>query len=198
MAQAETQTDTRTGILTEAERLFRIYGYTKTTVADIAKTCRMSPANVYRFFASKAAINEAICELWLVELETHVAGIARADVSARERLRRLLLEGHRFSQSRFLGESKVHEMVTVAMDEHWAVIQAHLQRITQWIARVIADGIRLGEFRDVDPEHAARLVHSATVSLFHPQLLDERTKKCAELRPEPEELVDFVLEALRP
>jgi hypothetical protein len=41
-------------------------------------------------------------------------------------------------------------------------------------------------------------VHSATVSLFHPQLLDERTKKCVELRPEPEELVDFVLEALRP
>ncbi len=133
MAQAETQTDTRTRtrILTEAERLFRIYGYTKTTVADIAKTCRMSPANVYRFFASKAAINEAICELWLVELETHVAGIARADVSARERLRRLLLEGHRFSQSRFLGESKVHEMVTVAMDEHWAVISAHVQRVME-------------------------------------------------------------------
>ncbi len=198
MAQAETHTDTRTRILTEAERLFRIYGYTKTTVADIAKTCRMSPANVYRFFASKAAINEAICELWLVELETHVAGIARADVSARERLRRLLLEGHRFSQSRFLGESKVHEMVTVAMDEHWAVIQSHIERVTQWIARVIADGVARGEFRDVDPDRAARLVHSATVSLFHPQLLDERTKKCAELRSEPEELVDFVLEALRP
>ena len=48
--------------LSEAERLFRVYGYSKTTVADIADAARMSPANVYRFFASKSDINNAICE----------------------------------------------------------------------------------------------------------------------------------------
>ena len=43
-----------------AERLFREIGYQKTTVADIAKVLRMSPANVYRFFNSKKAIHQAV------------------------------------------------------------------------------------------------------------------------------------------
>jgi len=47
------ETDTRERILVVAERLFRQIGYQKTTVADIAKELRMSPANVYRCFDSK-------------------------------------------------------------------------------------------------------------------------------------------------
>src|ERR1043165_3151259 len=53
-----TETDTRERILVVAERLFRQIGYQKTTVADIAKELRMSPANVYRLFDSKKAIHE--------------------------------------------------------------------------------------------------------------------------------------------
>lgn len=51
---------TRLRIADAAEALFRQIGYQKTSVADIAKECGMSPANVYRFFPSKSAINEAI------------------------------------------------------------------------------------------------------------------------------------------
>ncbi len=54
------ETDTRERILVVAERLFRQIGYQKTTVADIAKELRMSPANVYRFFDSKKAIHEGV------------------------------------------------------------------------------------------------------------------------------------------
>ena len=54
------ETDTRERILVVAERLFREIGYQKTTVADIAKELRMSPANVYRFFDSKKAIHEGV------------------------------------------------------------------------------------------------------------------------------------------
>ena len=50
-----TDTGVREQILVTAERLFREIGYQKTTVADIAKALRMSPANVYRFFDSKDA-----------------------------------------------------------------------------------------------------------------------------------------------
>ena len=39
-----TETDVRERILVTAERLFREIGYQKTTVADIAKALRMSPA----------------------------------------------------------------------------------------------------------------------------------------------------------
>ena len=51
---------TRARIEAAAERLFRSMGYQKTAVADIARELGMSPANVYRFYPSKSAINEAI------------------------------------------------------------------------------------------------------------------------------------------
>ena len=53
--------ETRARILEVAEEHFRRIGYHKTSVADIASELGMSPANVYRFFPSRAAINESIC-----------------------------------------------------------------------------------------------------------------------------------------
>ncbi len=67
--------DTRERILVVAERLFRQIGYQKTTVADIAKELRMSPANVYRFFDSKKSIHEGVCRTLMGEVEDAAAAI---------------------------------------------------------------------------------------------------------------------------
>src|SRR5262245_6748986 len=94
--------ETRRRILDEAERLFRVYGYSKTTVADIAEACRMSPANVYRFFASKSDVNNAICERIIAEDEEAMVGIAQLRLPASERLRRLIIELNRRSMEAFI------------------------------------------------------------------------------------------------
>jgi AcrR family transcriptional regulator len=67
--------DTRERILVVAERLFRQIGYQKTTVADIAKELRMSPANVYRFFDSKKAIHEGVARGLMGEVEAAAQAI---------------------------------------------------------------------------------------------------------------------------
>ena len=69
------ETDTRERILVVAERLFRQIGYQKTTVADIAKELRMSPANVYRFFDSKKAIHEGVARALMGEVEVEAQRI---------------------------------------------------------------------------------------------------------------------------
>ena len=79
---------TRCRILATAEEAFRLVGYQKTTVADIAKTLRMSPANVYRFFESKKAIHEAVIKRLMDDTEQRVAQAAAAPdrtAAARER-----------------------------------------------------------------------------------------------------------------
>ena len=72
------ESDTRERILEVAERLFREIGYQKTTVADIAKLLRMSPANVYRFFDSKKAIHEGVARSLMGEVELEAQRIANA------------------------------------------------------------------------------------------------------------------------
>ena len=69
MLSEHTEADTQERILVVAERLFREIGYQKTTVADIAKLLRMSPANVYRFFPSKDAIRQGVAFRLMSEVE---------------------------------------------------------------------------------------------------------------------------------
>src|SRR5215212_7972489 len=145
------ETDTRERILVVAERLFRDIGYQKTTVADIAKELRMSPANVYRFFDSKKAINEAVAERITSSVRAGMIAIAQSDKPATERLRELLMRMNACMCELGATEAKMHDMVEAAMNESWGVIRAHIERIDEIITNVVEDGVASGEFT-ADPK----------------------------------------------
>src|SRR5215468_7624754 len=109
--------DTRARIMDTAEALFRRLGYAKTAVADIAAELGMSPANVYRFFPSKIAIVEAICQRCLSEAEDRMWVVARSRDTASERLEKLVLEILAFHKENLFEEQKVHDIVLVAMEQ---------------------------------------------------------------------------------
>src|SRR5215218_593101 len=105
------QDDTRARIMETAEALFRRLGFAKTAVADIAAELRMSPANVYRFFPSKNAIVEAICQRCLSEVENKAWAVARSKAPAAQRLERLILEILSYHKENLVTEQRVHDMV---------------------------------------------------------------------------------------
>jgi len=188
------ETDVRERILTTAERLFREIGYQKTTVADIARDLRMSPANVYRFFDSKKSINAGVAKRLMREVEQASSKIASDNKGAAERLRQLLATVHRMNSDRYVADSKMHDMVAAAMEENWDVCRLHMECITGTIATVIADGVASGEFPVTDVNAAALCTCTAMVRFFHPQLIAE----CAD-KPGPtlDQMIDFVLAGLR-
>jgi AcrR family transcriptional regulator len=189
------EADTRERILVAAERLFREIGYQKTTVADIAKLLRMSPANVYRFFDSKKAIHEGVARHLMGGVEEAAQRIAAGPGPAAQRLRELLSSIHRMNSERYVGDSKLHEMVAIAMEESWDVCVAHMEQITGTIAGVIAEGAARGEFHAPDVKLAAMCTGSAMMRFFHPQMIAQ----CAE-KPGPtlDQMIDFILAALAP
>jgi len=191
----ESSIDTRCRILATAERFFREIGYQKTTVADIAKTLRMSPANVYRFFDSKKAINEAVVARIIGEVEARIAAIAdRPGLSAETRLREIIVFLHRDAVGRFTGHPRMHEMIEAAMSESWNVCRHHVDRITAVLERVIADGAGRGEFAVEDPALTARCVHTAIVRFCHPVLVVQ----CPEdFVPALDAMIAFLMGALR-
>lgn len=185
--------DTRERILEVAERLFREIGYQKTTVADIAKVLRMSPANVYRFFDSKKAIHEGVARGLMCGVESAAQAIATKRDSAASRLRELMTTIHRMNCERYVGDAKLHEMVAIAMEENWDVCVAHIQQITETFAGVIAEGAASGEFEAPDVPLAAMCACTAMMRFFHPQLIAQFVNK-----PEPslDQMIDFVLAGL--
>src|SRR5437588_10815744 len=189
------ETDTRERILVVAERLFRQIGYQKTTVADIAKELRMSPANVYRFFDSKKAIHEGVARVLMGEVEEMTQTILAKPGPASVRLRELITTVHRMNSERYLGDSKLHEMVEIAMEESWEVCVAHMERITQTIAAVIAEGAASGEFEAPDVPLAAMCATTAMMRFFHPQMIAQCATKPG---PSLDQMIDFVLAGLAP
>ena len=189
----QVEPDTRERILVVAERLFRQIGYQKTTVADIAKELRMSPANVYRFFDSKKAIHEGVCRALMGEVEAEAQRIAAIPGPASVRLRELVKTIHRMNSERYVGDSKLHEMVEIAMQESWEVCLAHMELITKIIGSVIAQGAQSGEFEVTDLPLAAMCTCTAMIRFFHPQMIAQSVNKPG---PSIDEMIDFVLAGL--
>ena len=52
--------DVRCQIVEAAKKRFSHFGYAKTTMAEVATDCAMSPGNLYRFFPGKLDIAEFI------------------------------------------------------------------------------------------------------------------------------------------
>jgi AcrR family transcriptional regulator len=191
-----TETDTRERILVVAERLFRELGYLKTTVGDIAKALHMSPANVYRFFESKKAIHEGVCRVLMGEVEVAAQAILAKPGPATPRLRELLTTIHRMNSERFVGDSKLHEMVEIAMEESWEVCVAHMRTIVEAIGGVIAQGAASGEFDVTDVPLAAMCTCQAMLGYFHPQMIAQAMNKPGKPHAEIDQMIDFMLAGL--
>src|SRR3954470_5384456 len=143
--------EARARIVESAEALFRDIGYQKTTVADIAKALKMSPANIYRFFESKKAINEAVAERLMREVEAAVAAIAAEDGPAAPRLVAMIETMHRLNAALYTDDVRMHEMVERALSESWEVVHGHLERKGAIFEAVVRQGIEGGEFAPADP-----------------------------------------------
>ncbi|WP_112804323.1 TetR family transcriptional regulator [Rhizobium sp. SYY.PMSO] len=184
-----------TRILDAAERLFRHYGYSKTTVADIARDLGMSTANIYRFFGSKTDIHQALCGRMLEQSYQMAWTLRHQPISASERLRAYTMAQYKMTLETMLDEQKVHEMVVIAIERDWHVIEKHIDRIQDLIAEIIAEGIAAGEFAEQDPQVASKCYGAATVNLCHPQMVAQCLAKTHQAKPE--ELIEFAIRALK-
>ena len=176
-------------------------GYQKTAVADIARELGMSPANVYRFFPSKSAINEAIAARMLGGVEAEVWEIARRAGPAGERLAEVLRTLHRRHLALFFTERRLHDMVTAAMAEHWDVVQHFIHATTTAIRHVLMDGMASGEFARVDPERTAKTVKQSVLAFMHPVMIAEcvgRLSTEEEMAEDLEAMIAMLMRGLRP
>jgi len=188
--------EVRARILEVAEELFRRIGYHKTSVADIASKLGMSPANVYRFFPSKGAINESICGRVVNEVADIAFAIARTDAPALEKLDRILTAVHHHNKTKLIKERRMHDMIVAAMQKNWGIIKAHIARMVTIFEVIIREGIEAGEFEVEDPAEAARAVKTAFTPFFHPILIEHCVQHGEDTEADLREQIRFILKAL--
>jgi AcrR family transcriptional regulator len=198
-AQARTNADdTRARIMAAAEALFRRLGFAKTAVADIAGELGMSPANVYRFFPSKNAIVEAICQRCLAEVEGKAWAAARDRGPAAERIERLIMAVVNFHRENHFSEPRVKELVLAAMELSWDAIRAHKEVMRAAIEAILRDGVASGEFDPVEPHETAPLILCSVLAFTHPMMVGECLDDGQDLDAAARASIRFVLRAITP
>lgn len=163
--------DTHQKILDAAKRRFMHYGYGKTTMAELAVDCDMSPGNLYRYFAGKLDIAEAICR----EASTQTAEdlgrvLTTPGRTASQRLHDFLFMDLRETFHKLEEDPKIVEMAQIVTSERPEFHNEGLKREREVLASIVELGNLAGEFNAPDPEFAAEMIQAATLKFSYPQL----------------------------
>jgi AcrR family transcriptional regulator len=161
-----------TRLLLETERLLRLYGHRKITLAEVADACGFSAANIYRYFSSRRAILDTLAYHYLQEAQRTALARAIRSESARDRLSSFLTGLNEtlivFSRS----EPRLGELLADAAAEQWPCCSRYDALVVGHIAKILAEGSASGEFRlEDDAEQEARRVKAAACALLEPDVI---------------------------
>ena len=185
--------ETRARILEVAWDLFRQLG-ARTTIADVADRLGMSSANVYRFYPSKQALTEAVASSQLGAMVAEGREIAGGPGSASERFGAVLLMMYQCMRDQMVNQSRVHEIVDIAMTECWPAVEAFKHDCAAIVAELVAEGQARDEFGPGDPQRLAVQTLCACACIHHPQLIAQHSDLPTSLPPEA--VIEFALRAL--
>jgi AcrR family transcriptional regulator len=155
-------------ILDAAVDVLRRYGPAKTTVVDVARALGVSHGSVYRHFASKVALRDAVTERWLAQVSAPLAEIADSDGPADERLRRWLDALIALKQHKVRDDPEIFATYRALAVESREIIQGHVDALQRQLEKIIADGVADGTFTVTDPVATAGAIFDATVRFHSP------------------------------
>ncbi|MCI4643869.1 MAG: TetR/AcrR family transcriptional regulator [Hyphomonadaceae bacterium] len=190
------KTDTRERILEAAVARIMHYGYAKTTMSEIARDCDMSAGNIYRFFASKLDIAEAMARRFNSEIYQEYARIARQDLPASERLHVFFTYGMEQTFEKLDSDDKLLEVAEVLSESRPLMMNEELAQERIHLVRILEDGVIRGEFAPMaDTIFVAEMIQVATMKFRYPQLFSRLT--LPKLRRELAGVTALLLAALR-
>ncbi len=185
--------ETATAILDAASRRFLHYGYSKTTMSEIASDCNMSPGNLYRFFPSKLDIAEAfVRRLRADHLEELRSAVDGPGLSTAERLRTYFRTKLRLAYDRFHERPKAYELSQEILKERasfateWEAAEARI------IEEVLDRGTAAGDLVLPDRARVARLLQDVFFRFTTSAIFFEGDFQT--LAAELDEVMDLVLD----
>jgi len=174
----------RKRIIDAAESLFKTIGYSKTTVSDIAGQLNMSQSNVYRYFPTKADITREIGERLVGRIEDRCMAAIDPASPVPAQVKSFVLAYHLAIKETLFQGNTLYDMVAIVIEQQWPLIHAHGERILARLTGLIAQGVAVGEFREVDAYRVARAMHHALVVFIYPQLLEHLANEYDHADPE--------------
>jgi AcrR family transcriptional regulator len=192
MAAIAPKEGVRDAILDATDRLLARFGYRKMTVEDIAVEAGIGKGTIYLHFSSKEEVVLSHVDRIVDRLKQHLAEIARSKVTARERIRQMLLVRvlFRFDSIQHYTQS-LNDLLAALRPGLLSRRAKYFEEEAQIFAEVLAAGRASGEFQVEDESSAAWALLEATNGLLPYSLstrelgereeVERRTKQVADL-----------------
>ncbi|MGG3562407.1 TetR family transcriptional regulator [Neobacillus rhizosphaerae] len=171
---------TKETILDTAEEVLRRFGPEKTSVVDVARALNVSHGTIYRHYASKAALREAVAERWLHSISKPLASVFQKDCSATERLHLWVKTLIHIKHSKVKEDPALFAMYSMLVEESVEAVETHIRELIGQIIPIVEAGIASGEFKSTDAVATASGVFMATARFHHPALAKEWTSPTIE------------------
>ena len=164
-------------------------------MSEIARDCSMSAGNIYRFFASKIDIAEAMARKFNAKVFEEYAAIARKPVSASARIREFFEMSLDRTFTAIEEDAKILEVANVLKQERPLYFNEQLAQERVYLVQILNDGAQTGEFRPLDrPEETAEYMQAALMKFRFPQLFSALS--LPKLQRELVGVLDILLAAL--
>ncbi len=158
-------------ILNAAIAEISAYGSARTTVVSIAQAAGMTHANVYRHFASKTALFDAISLGWLKPIEAQLGEIADSPDPARDKLERLITALFRAYRDRLDADPRLFDLFVDAFKENRSPARQHRARIRILLDRIFEEGLSTGSLAIKSREKAMILVFDTLYRFLQPEAI---------------------------
>ena len=155
-------------ILDTAEDVLRRFGPAKASVLDVARALDVSHGSVYRHFASKAALRDAVTQRWLARVSEPLEAIVVRRGRASRKLHDWLVLLATTKQGMATGDPELFETFHELTLQSREVVAAHVDHLSNQLGRIVAQGMEDGEFAPGDPSAVGRAVLHATAKFHHP------------------------------
>ena len=186
----------REQIVEAAGQHFSRYGYSKTTVSDLAKAIGFSKAYIYKFFDSKEAIGEAIASKTSTDIVATVAAAVAGASTPTEKLRQMFKVLVATSVALFFNDRKLYDIAAHAAAEQWPSCGDFRERIRQMLTEIVREGRERGEFERKTPlDETVQAIDLVLQPYVNPLLLQYNLDVAERA---PGQLANLVLRSLAP
>jgi AcrR family transcriptional regulator len=189
MARPSTNIDAgRAQLLDVVEHLIRKRGGGPVTLTELAAEAGMSTANIYRFFASKEALFEAVAERWFEPKIRIMEQVVSSDLSARAKLYEFFARRFLLMRDSYLAEPELFVSYLDLGDQHEDIVRGFIDLGDHYLAMIVSQAMDEGHFAGltidrtvslinlmlvpfIDPRHIITLMHSVSEEKLH-QIVD--------------------------
>ena len=193
----QTQEDVKRQIIEVAQARFSRYSFSKTTMAEIAKDCQMSPANLYRYFESKEDIAVEIGNQCLSAKEAVLREVLkRAGLSASERFEAFVVATLHYVHNLLSEQPHLSEIVETICKPNLDSMKRHQETYLTLLAQVLDEGNQTGEFDVQDIRATGEMIQNATIKFTYPPVMIAEGLSLQELEYQARALSRLIIRGL--